>query len=213
MNPRRLTICGFSLLVAFAFCTLNASAEHFSSSTQTVIPVRVGQLTAISDFDADGFVDEARVEGSCFHRSVGIFLSGSGKRSFLHFRPQHAVDGSLFAKDLDNDGATDLIWADPFHRGDVVVWRGNGRGKFERVDSSLYYSEFVLGDTEIATPTGSDDESVLISETNRPLDQNVNQGSLDRVPSNVSNIYADQPATPSPSVGQLTGRDPPAFPS
>src|SRR5262245_24804171 len=129
MNPRRLTIGGFSLLVAVAICTINTSAQSFSVSTQNANPGRVGQLTAISDFDSDGLVDEARIEGSSFQKSVGILLSRTGKRSFLHFRQEHPVDGSLFVRDLDNDGATDLIWADPFHRGNVTVWLGDGRGK------------------------------------------------------------------------------------
>jgi len=213
MNPRRLTICGFSLLVATAICTINTSAQSFSASTKTANHVRVGQFTAISDFDSDGLLDEATIEGTSLHKSVGILLSRTGKRSFLHFRPEHPIDGSLFARDLDNDGATDLIWTDPLHRGEVAVWLGDGCGKFERVDSSKYFSDFVLGDPEIATPDGSNEESIFISETNRPLDQNVNQKSFDRIASNVSNSYTDQPATPSPALGQLTGRDPPAFPS
>jgi hypothetical protein len=213
MNPRRLTICGFSLLVSVAICTINTSAQSFSVSAQNANRVRVGQLTAISDFDSDGFIDEARIEGSGFHKSVGILLSRTGKRSFLHFRPGHSIDGSLLVSDLDNDGATDLIWADALHCGDVAVWLGDGRGRFEHVDSSQYFSEFVFGDPEIAPPDGSNEETVFISETNRPLDQNVNQKSFDRIASNVSNSYTDQPATPSPALGQLTGRDPPAFPS
>ena len=213
MNPRRLTICGFSLLIAIAICTINTSAQNFSASPKPVNQVRFSQFTAISDFDSDGVLDEATIEGSSFHKSVGILLSRSGKRSFLHFRPEHPIDGSLFAADLDNDGATDLIWADPLNRGDVAVWLGDGSGKFERVDSSQFFSDFELGDPEIATPDGSNEETVFISETNRPLDQNVNQKSFDRIASNVSNTYTDQPATPSPALGQLTGRDPPAFPS
>ena len=213
MNPRRLTISGFSLLVAIAICTINSSAQSFSVSIQNASPARVGQLTAISDFDSDGLLDEARIEGSSYYKSVGILLSGTGKRSFLHFRQEHPVDGSLFVGDLDNDGATDLIWADPFNRGDVAVWLGDGHGKFERVDSCQYFSEFVFGDPELAIPDGSNEESIFISEINRPLDQNVNQKSFDRIVGNVSNVYTDQPATPSPALGQLTGRDPPVFPS
>ena len=213
MNPRRLTICGFSLLVAIAICTINSSAQRFSASANTLNQARVGQFTAMSDFDSDGLLDEARIEGSSFHKSVGILLSRTGKRSFLHFGPEHQIDGSLFATDLDNDGATDLIWANPLLRGDVAVWLGDGCGKFERVDSSQYFSDFVLGDPEIATSDGSNEETVFISETNRPLDQNINQKSFDRIASNLLSSYTDQPATPSPALGQLTGRDPPAFPS
>lgn len=213
MNPRRLTTCGFSLLLAFAIYSVNFSAQCLSVSAQTGTQVRVSLPTAISDFDSDGLMDEARIQGSSLYKSIGIFFSGTGKRSFLHFRPKNPAHGSLFARDVDNDGATDLIWADPFHRGDVVVWLGNGNGKFERVDSSLYYSGFVLGDPEIAQPDGSNEEIVLNSETNRPLEQLVNQRTLDRIASVVSIVYTDQPAAPSPAVGKLSGRDPPAFPS
>jgi len=170
---------------------------------------RFGQSIALSDFDADGLIDEARLDGSSLHRSIGILLSGTGKQSFLHFNASRADYGLLFAKDVDNDGATDLIWTDPLHANDVVVWLGDGSGQFERVDPREYGGGFALGTTEVAQPDGSNQETAITFETNRLLDQTLSQKCLDRSASKLPNDYPDRLATSSPALGQPTGRAPP----
>jgi hypothetical protein len=171
--------------------------------------LRFGQSIALSDFDADGLLDEARLDGSSLHRSIGILLSGTGRRSFLHFNASRADYGSLFAKDVDNDGATDLIWTDPLHANDVVVWLGNGAGQFERVDPREYGGGFALGNTEVAQPDGSNQETAINFETHRLLDQTLSQKCLDLSAGKLPNDYPDRLATSSPALGQPTGRAPP----
>src|SRR5438309_9606441 len=41
--------------------------------------LRFGQSVALSDFDSDGFIDEARVDGSGSRKGIKIPLSGTGK--------------------------------------------------------------------------------------------------------------------------------------
>ncbi len=210
MNVRRLTTRAAFLLLALTIYSGGAlSQQRHAEASDSVEPLRFGQSIALSDFDADGLVDEARLEGSSLHKSVGILLSGTGKRSFLHFNLNRVIHGSLLAQDIDNDGATDLIWTNPFRANDVVVWLGDGSGRFEQVDSGEYGREFALGNTDVAEPDGSNQETAINFETNRPLDQTVNQECLDHSAIELPNDYPDRLAVSSSALGQPTGRDPP----
>ena len=212
MTDRRLTTRAAFLLLAVTMFSGGAHQRHrYAEAPESVEPLRFGQSIALSDFDADGLVDEARLEGSSLGKSVGVLLSGTGKRSFLHFNSNRIVHGSLLAQDIDNDGATDLIWTDLFRSNDVVVWLGDGSGGFEQVDSSECGRSFAPGNTDVAEPDGSYQETAINFETNRPSEQPLNQKSLDRSASELPNYYPDRLATSSPALGQPTGRDPPFF--
>jgi hypothetical protein len=210
MNVRWLTSKAAFLLLALIVLGANSFPQKVHSQTsQRSASSRFGQSIALSDFDADGLVDEARLDGSSLRRSVGILLSGTGKRSFLHFNANRANRGSLFAQDIDDDGATDLIWTDPLQTNDVVVWLGNGSGQFERVDPREFGGGFALGNPEVARPEGSNQETAITFETNRLLDQTLGQKCLDQSASELRNDYPDRLATSSPALGQPTGRAPP----
>jgi hypothetical protein len=209
MNVRRLTISAVFLLLALTIHPGGILQQHrVLANSKRPVPSLFGQPIALSDFDEDGLLDEARIDGSSFHKSVGILLSGSGKRSFLHFNAVRRNVGSLFAQDIDRDGSTDLIWADPLHASDVVVWLGDGCGKFERIDSSRFQGSD-LGNTEIAAPDDSNQETAINSETDRPLDQALTQKHLDRTSSKLPSEYSNRLATSSPALGQPSGRSPP----
>ncbi len=209
MNVRRLTTRAVFLLLALTIYpggTLQQPrANEIPESTGWL---RFGQSIALSDFDSDGLVDEARLDGSSFHKSVGILLSGTGKRSFLHFNGARRSCGSLFAQDIDHDGTTDLIWVDPFNAADVVVWLGDGCGRFECADPYAY-GGLTLGSTEVAPPNGSNQEAAINCETIRPLDQAFGQKYLDQSPGELPSHYPDRVATSSPALGRPSGRDPP----
>jgi len=210
MNVRWLTSKAAFLLLALVILGANRlppGVQAETSHRSVVSPF--GQSIALSDFDADGLIDEARLDGSSLHRSIGILLSRTGKRSFLHFNASRADCGSLFAKDVDNDGATDLIWTDSLHANDVVVWLGNGAGQFERVDPREYGGGFALGNTEVAQPDGSIQETAINFETNRLPDQTLSQKWLDQSATKLPNDYSDRIATSSLALGQPTGRAPP----
>jgi len=210
MNVRRLTIRAAFLLLALVIISGGLLPQHTHiHASESVGPSRFGQSVVLSDFDADGLLDEARLEGSSLRRSVGVLLSRTGKRSFLHFDAKHVFHGSLFAQDVDNDGATDLIWSDSFRSKDVVVWLGDGAGRFEQVDSSAYGSGIALGNTDVAEPDESNQETAINFETNRPLDQALSPKFLDRALPELPNDYPDRLAVSSPALVQPTGRDPP----
>ena len=210
MDVRWLTSKAAFLLLALVVLGANKLPQRVHTETSHWPAASCfAQSVALSDFDADGLIDEARLDGSSLHRSVGILLSGTGKRSFLHFNANRPSPGSLFAQDVDNDGATDLIWTDPLHANDVVVWLGTGTGKFQRVDPGGYGGRFALGNTEVAQPDGSNQETAINFETNRPLDQALSQKCLDQSAVELPNDYPDRLATSSPALGQPMGRAPP----
>ena len=210
MNVRWLTSKAAFLLLALVVLGANRlpPGVHAETSHRSAVS-RFGQSIAVSDFDADGLIDEARLDGSSLRRSVGILLSGTGKRSFLHFDANRANYGSLFAQDVDNDGATDLVWTDLLHADDVIVWLGDGTGQFERASTIAYRDRFTLGNTTVYAPEWSDHEPVINSETNRPLDPSpVHKCGL-RVAIELPNLHVDGVATLSPALGQPAGRSPP----
>ena len=210
MNVRWFTSKAAFLLLALVVLGANRLPQRVHAETSHRSGASpFGQSIALSDFDADGLVDVARLDGSSLHRSVGILLSGTGKRSFLHFNSNRANYGSLLAQDVDNDGTTDLVWTDPLHANDVVVWLGNGTGQFERVGPREYAGAFALGNTEVAQPDGSNQETAINFETNRLLDQTLSTKRLDQSASELPNDYPDRLATSSPALGQPTGRAPP----
>jgi len=171
----------------------------------------LAQSVALSDFDADGVMDEARLDGSNLSRRVGLLLSGTGKQTFLYLDPIGVGHGSLFAQDYDNDGSTDLIWTSSFHDAEVVVWLGNGTGKFERAAPYQHGSRSGSNNARVTQPDGSNQDTAIDSDTIRPLDQTINQKRLDQHAVELPSYYPDRVATASPALGQPAGRDPPAL--
>jgi hypothetical protein len=212
MSIRRLTtIAAFLLMVLSLYSGSTLPQQRNAEAPERVAPLRFGQSIVLSDFDSDGLVDEATIDGSSLHKSVGIRLSGSGKRSFLHFNANRENYGSLFAQDVDNDGATDLVWTDLLHADDVIVWLGDGTGRFERCSTKAYRDRFILGHTSVYSPEWSDHEAVISSETNRQLDPSpVHKCGL-RVAIELPNLHVDGVATLSPALGQPAGRSPPSL--
>jgi hypothetical protein len=206
---RHITTPTLLLLAILIYSVCRVPQQSHSAASESTGSPGLGQAIALSDFDADGFVDEARLEGSAFHKSVGILLSGTGKRSFLHFTTNRIVHGSLLAQDIDNDGTTDLIWTDNFRRNNVLVWLGDGSGRFEQVDSSQHNREFALGNTPVAESDNSFQETAINFETNSPLDQTLNAKYLDNSAAGPASDYPDRPAPTSAGLRLPTGRAPP----
>jgi len=210
MDVRRLTSRGALVLLALVIFANGVfpQSKHFAPS-ETRFTSIFGQSYVVSDFDEDGFIDEASVEGSSVRKSVGIRLSATGKKSFLHFNSARGIPGSLLALDLDNDGATDLVWTNPFHSTDVVVWLGDGNGKFSRVDPSRYTNGFVLGQSGINQPDESNQETAIDFESSPALEQPSGQKYLDHGTPELPRYLSAQVSTSAPFVGQPTGRAPP----
>jgi hypothetical protein len=210
MDVRRLTSRGALVLLALVIFSSGVfpQSKHVAASESRFSSI-FGQSFVVSDFDEDGFVDEARVEGSSVRKSVGIRLSATGKKSVLHFNSTRGIPGSLLALDLDNDGATDLVWTNPFHSSDVVVWLGDGNGKFSRVDSSRYTNGFGLGQAGIDQPDESNQETAIDFESSPALEQPGSQKYLDHGALELPRCYSAQVSTLAPFIGQPTGRAPP----
>lgn len=209
MPVRRLTTRAALLSLALVIFSSGALTRQTNTeASDSAAPLRFGQSIAVSDFDCDGLVDEARLEGSSFRKSVSILLTGTRKRSFLHLNGSRANHGSLFARDVDEDGAIDLIWTDTFRANELVVWLGDGSGNFVEVDSSAY-SGFAYGGTDIGEPDESNQETAINFENNRPLDQTPSPKRLDQSAGELPNDYPDRRDSSSPALGQPVGRAPP----
>jgi hypothetical protein len=210
MNSSRLTRIVASVVLALViFSGGTIPQRRHAEQSQSFEHTCLSTSTALSDFDADGVVDEARLEGSASRKCVGILLCGTGRRSFLHFDTNRTIQGSLHAQDIDNDGATDLIWTDTLGSHDVLVWLGDGNGRFEQADFSWYPAWVKPGNTSIAEPDESSPENAIAFETERPLGQTSNPRYLDHS-SNDRTVGDPDPRTAtSPALSQPSGRAPP----
>ncbi len=198
------------LVLGFVVYLANAIPQQSHAVAAESSPrLRFGQTIALSDFDADGLIDEAILGGGGAHRRVEVFLSRSRTLLVLHLDNGSADLGSLFAQDVDNDGATDLIWTDLLHAEGVLVWLGNGGGQFSGVCPCACADGFTLPDKSVTAPDEAIRETSIGSASNRSLD--------DARPSKCDDPLANElplerhrsVATLSPALGEPTDRGPP----
>jgi len=84
---------------------------------------------AFGDFDGDGRVDAALLEGVTGDRRISVRLSGSAGAVRLDATVTGVIEG-----DIDHDGDLDLVAATS--SGDVLVWLNDGHGRFTRQAAS-----------------------------------------------------------------------------
>lgn len=208
MSIRRFTKAVF-LVLGLAVYLANAIPQHgYAVAAERSPRLRFGQTIALSDFDSDGLIDKAVLGSRGAHRRVEVFLSRSGKPLVLHLDSGSADHGSLFAQDVDNDGATDLIWTDLLHAEGVLVWLGDGGGQFSRVCACEFTDGFTLPDKSVNAP----------DETIRETSIGFSSRSFDEArPSKCDDLQANElpqqrpqsVATFSPALGEPTDRGPP----
>jgi len=87
--------------------------------------------TLSADLDGDGLVDQATLGIGGLQNSIELDLSRAGELAVLQFSPKTGAYGSLFARDLDGDGDTDLLWRGDRPPQEVIVWLNDGSGQFE----------------------------------------------------------------------------------
>jgi hypothetical protein len=172
MRSRWFTTKAVLFLLSIAACS--ASATPLPQNTllpEPATPLRFGQILALADFDADGLVDKATLASWGAHRRVEVMLSRSGKPLVLHFDNGSADRGSLVSQDVDNDGAADLIWTDLLHAEGVVIWMGDGDGRFSRVPASAYANGYTLPDTSFNSPDQTIRETSISAVNHRSSDE------------------------------------------
>jgi len=174
VNPTRSKIAGLLIalliLAALPFsATPSASADAVSDPT-----LRFGQTLVLADFNNNGDLDRARLAGTGARRSIEVRLAMAGASSWLHFEALNAAPGALLSKDLDNDGDADLIWTDLLHAEAVVVWLGDGTGRFARVCADEFAPDFLPGRFNLSLPDEDNREQASDDETNSPVALEVN---------------------------------------
>ena len=209
MSTRWLTPRGAFLLCLAVFAIGAIPHLQTAESANRSAWLHFGQSIALSDFDEDGLIDQAQVERTGLLKSVQIVLSSTGKPVVLRFDTRGGDYGSLFAQDIDNDGATDLVWTDLLHSDDIVVWFGDGNGKFERVPQRRYADAFTLGAVNLTVPDGSTHETAIGEGTNRCLDRTRIQKAVERVETYLPSDRLERVDTLCPALGQTAVRGPP----
>jgi hypothetical protein len=210
MNVRWLTTRLALVLQVLAIFSFGAPPQQRNTDAAETLPqLRFGGSVVISDFDADGFIDEARIDSSGPPKSVGVMLSGSGKLSVLQFDTASASPGALIAQDVDKDGAPDLVWTDLLRSESVIVWLGDGTGDFARTLDSAYCSGFTLGETNVAAPEAANQETATSAESIPLFGQILTQKRIDPTATNLPDQHIDPIETSSPSLSQPAERGPP----
>jgi hypothetical protein len=200
------------LLALLVLAALPFSAPRAARADAAGNPVlRFGQMLALADFDNDGIIDRARIAGAERRSSIEIRLGLTGRASWLHFEALSQAPGSLFSQDLDNDGDVDLVWTDLLHTDAVVVWLGDGTGRFERAGAEAFALDFMLGGFNLVPPDEDSREQASDDETNSSVALEVNSHCLQaRAPATLTDPY-HQGVLPFGATRRTTSRGPPAF--
>ncbi len=111
-----------------------------------------------SDFNGDNQIDQVTLtsEGSTKH--IRITLGKSTSRS-LHFETGVNERGRLYYGDFDNDGDVDLIWASQTNPGSQIIWAGDGRGNFSKLNRGDEAARSFKGLLESQPPSKAIDDS------------------------------------------------------
>ena len=168
MKLRRSHLAGVVLTaLVFAALPLLAPQSVAGDGGRDAKPLLLfGQTLVLSDFDNDGSVDRARIASEGSRKSISIQPGISGPVSWLHFETSSNTQGSLFSEDVDDDGDADLVWTDLFHGDSVVVWLGDGTGRFERAGSRQYAKNFTVGGFRLTESSQDSREQASDDETN-----------------------------------------------
>jgi hypothetical protein len=199
----------FALLVLAALPYSGAQAVCAEAAISPTL--RFVQTFVLADFDNDGQPDRARIASAGLQSSVEIRLELNGPSSWLHFENRDGVPGSLLSQDLDADGDADLIWTDRLHERAVVVWMGDGTGRFERVGADAFAQDFVPGGLSLTEPDEDNREQASDDETNSPIALEVNSHRIQpRAPASVAHCYY-QGVLPIGAPRRPTSRGPPSL--
>jgi hypothetical protein len=144
--PRRTKLKAISLvLISLIIGTFfpHSSVRALTSNPKPVnSTLRTGQgdVPIFSDLNGDRNPDQVQLFAGDKSGLIHIrFARGESKQ--LLFESQTIDQGLLYADDIDNDNALDLIWIVRNRPDTAVIWLGDGRGNFETVkDISPYKS-------------------------------------------------------------------------
>jgi hypothetical protein len=198
-----------AVFVLAAVAVGSASALSPGQSASVNDGLRFGQSIALSDFDSDGFIDEARLDGFGLEKRVRVILSGSGRHVLLHFGARWIEHGSLFARDLDDNGTADLVWTDLLHGESVIVWLGDGSGRFTRSAGLDCRNEFAPPDNHFTAPADPTQETAINFENEQTSDQPPHQKSFDLYATEMLGEFSANCVVSSPALDQPADRGPP----
>jgi hypothetical protein len=125
------------LITLLGLASAHAAVPQPKLLSATVASVEPRVAFAIADFDGDHRPDVASVEPGAngalpTQYQIQLRLSASGRR-FIHL---NAPPGGLWieARDVNHDGAVDLVVVTAWRRQPVAVLLNNGHGSFSRIE-------------------------------------------------------------------------------
>jgi hypothetical protein len=144
LRLRYAVFASLTVFVAGVCCASASPGRDTPTASDGGAFLHFGQSLALADFDGDDRIDTATLSSTGRNKDIEIRLSRAKSRIVLRFDTQTSELGSLFSRDVDNDGDNDLIWSNLLRADDVVIWLDDGSGRFDRVPSDEYANIFVL---------------------------------------------------------------------
>jgi hypothetical protein len=89
----------------------------------------LASLPVFSDFNNNYQLDLAELSSHGSHKEIHVGFEKSSWRT-LTFDSGGLDPGRLFSRDIDRDGAADLIWLSLAASPEIVFWMGDGHGNF-----------------------------------------------------------------------------------
>jgi len=141
LKLKAISLALVSLFIGSLFPHHTAKAATLDSKQDNLLQ-RTGQgdVPLYSDLNGDRNPDQVRVIGNDKNGLIHIRFARGGSK-LLSFETQAIEQGLLYAEDIDNDSALDLVWIVRNKPDSAVIWLGDGRGNFSAVkDISPYKS-------------------------------------------------------------------------
>src|SRR5882724_4266932 len=144
--PRRtklktISLVLISLFIGFLFPhTAVRAATPIQKSNRLRQRTAQGDVPIFSDLNGDRNPDQVQLFAGDKNGLINIRFAKGGSK-LLSFESQAIEQGLLYAEDIDNDNALDLIWIVRNRPDTAFIWLGDGRGNFVAVkDISPYKS-------------------------------------------------------------------------
>jgi len=121
---------------------LNGALEHSKFASAANLATPFDQKLAAADFDGDGKPDGAILVGGNLLQpqsrfgTIEVHFTGRPNADLTFESSEAAL--AISARDVNRDGATDIIVEQAFTHKRVQVWLNDGRGVFHKVRSENY---------------------------------------------------------------------------
>jgi hypothetical protein len=138
MDPRAVQrFLAVLALIAFWGSPPSTASNAARQSSERPGPIaRLNYHHLLSDFDADGQIDQAEPHSAGLHHCIRVRFGNSHERH-LELGALSNASGALLTWDINRDTKPDLIWISQSGLERPVAWLGDGRGNFARANDDV----------------------------------------------------------------------------